>query len=71
MTENPHEKEDLSEPPEKLSDKPENGDRENAPSSQGKRRSYYYDDACGYEIYDAENESEDEDQALPDFPETL
>ena len=26
------------------------------------KRSYYYDDACGYEIYTEEEEDEEEDQ---------
>ncbi len=24
-----------------------------------KKRSYYYDDACGYEVYDPENDTDD------------
>ncbi len=28
-------------------------------SKDQKKRSYYYDDACGYEIYDADEEDEE------------
>lgn len=61
MTENPHETEDLSESEEKPSEEPSNGDESGAWSEDQKRRSYYYDDACGYEIYDAGEEETDED----------
>lgn len=30
-------------------------------SAETEKRSYYYDDACGYEIYKDEDEEDDED----------
>ena len=61
MTENPHEKEDLKEKPEKLPEKREKPDRGGAWSEDQTRRSYYYDDACGYETYNADEDEERED----------
>ena len=29
-------------------------------TSSSEERSYYYDDACGYEIYDADKETEED-----------
>ena len=60
MTENPHEKEDLEEKDEKPSEETEKPDKGGAWSEDQTRRSYYYDDACGYEIYHPE-EAETED----------
>ena len=61
MTENPHENEDLEVRREKPSEEPETDEESGAWSTDQKRRSYYYDDACGYEIYDSEAEEEDAD----------
>lgn len=61
MTENPHEKEDLPEADEKPVEEFENADENGAWSEDQKRRSYYYDDACGYEVYDAGEEEAEED----------
>lgn len=41
------------------SQKPETGD-ETSWSEDQKKRGYYYDDACGYEVYHDEEEDEDE-----------
>jgi hypothetical protein len=60
MPENPPEKEDLSRPDKKVSAENENEGENGAWSEDQKKRSYYYDDACGYEIYDAEEDEEDE-----------
>lgn len=38
---------------------PEKGDPESWSEDQ-KKRSYYYDDACGYEIYQPEDSEEEE-----------
>lgn len=61
MTENPHEKEDLGERGEKPFEEPSKPDASGAWSEDQKRRGYYYDDDCGYEIYnpDAEEETEE------------
>jgi hypothetical protein len=40
------------------SQKPETGD-ETSWSEDQKKRGYYYDDACGYEIYEPENDEDD------------
>ncbi len=40
------------------SQKPETGD-ETSWSEDQKKRGYYYDDACGYEIYEPENDEVD------------
>ena len=61
MTENPQRREDLDEPCEKLFEDPENGDESGAWSEDQKSRGYYYDDDCGYEIYDADAEDETEE----------
>ena len=61
MTENPHENEDLEREREKLSEAAPNEEETGAWSEDQKRRGYYYDDACGYEIY-----SPDEDEAEED-----
>lgn len=52
MSENPPDIEDLEE---------ENADAdEKSSSADQKTRSYYYDDACGYEIYEADEDDEEE-----------
>jgi hypothetical protein len=61
MPENPHEKEKLTESEEKPSAKQEKSDKNGAWSEDQKKRGYYYDDACGYEIYDADEEEKEED----------
>ncbi len=61
MTENPHEKEDLNEPRENPSENAAKPDENGAWSEDQKRRSYYYDDDCGYEIYDADDDETEED----------
>jgi len=61
MPENPPEKEDLKEKDEKLSEDKEKTDKNGAWSEDQKKRSYYYDDACGYEIYNADETQESED----------
>jgi hypothetical protein len=43
------------------SQKPETGD-EASWSADQKKRSYYYDDACGYEIYQPEEDREDSEK---------
>ncbi|CAN5404049.1 hypothetical protein BH10ACI1_BH10ACI1_19210 [soil metagenome] len=40
---------------EKVAEKP---DDKSSWSEDQKKRSYYYDDACGYEIYDADEEDD-------------
>lgn len=54
MTENPHEKDDLKEESE------ENQETKRF-REEKKTRSYYYDDACGYEIFTDEEDEESED----------
>lgn len=61
MTENPHEKEDLGESVEKTSGELQKPDENGAWSEDQKRRGYYYDDDCGYEIYDADKDTEEEE----------
>jgi hypothetical protein len=61
MTENPHENEDLGEAGEKPGEESEKPDEKGSWSEDQKRRSYYYDDACGYEIFDADKEEPEED----------
>ena len=51
-----HKKEEKSE--EIKSQKPETGD-ETSWSEDQKKRGYYYDDACGYEIYEPETGEDD------------
>ena len=52
MPENPPDKEDL--------EKEDGQPAENSSASDDqKTRSYYYDDACGYEIYDADEDDEE------------
>lgn len=41
-------------------EKPEKGE-DSTPAVDPKKRSYYYDDASGYEIYDPEKDDEEED----------
>ena len=60
MPENPHEKENLPRVSEKLPEKREKPDENGAWSEDQKKRGYYYDDACGYEIYDADEDETDE-----------
>jgi hypothetical protein len=61
MPENPHDREDLRREDEKVSEEKENESENGAWSEDQKKRSYYYDDACGYEIYDADEDAEGED----------
>ena len=56
MPENPQDKEDS--PPEKEKNKPETPESDGAWSEDQKKRGYYYDDACGYEVYDPDDEDE-------------
>lgn len=53
MPENVKEKNTADEKSEEETDK-------SSRSEDQKRRSYYYDDACGYEIYDADEETDKE-----------
>ncbi len=52
MPENAKEKNIAEEESEKIYDK----------SAESKERSYYYDDACGYEIYNADEKEENDFQ---------
>lgn len=61
MPENPHKKEDLKKKAEKSFAEQEKTGENGAAGEDQKRRSYYYDDACGYEIYDADEEETEED----------
>jgi hypothetical protein len=47
------------------SQKPGTGD-EDSWSTDQKRRGYYYDDACGYEIYNPDEEENEEKQPISD-----
>ena len=58
MPENPHDKEDLKKKREKLSEEKEIGGETGAWSEDQKKKSYYYDDAHGYEIYTDEEDEE-------------
>lgn len=62
MPENLHEKENLPQRDEEPFKEKEKPDENGASSEDRKKRSYYYDDACGYEIYDADEEETDADQ---------
>lgn len=60
MPENPHDKEDLNQESENPSEeKGETGENRTWSEDQ-KKRSYYYDDACGYEIYNPDGEADEE-----------
>jgi len=61
MTENPPIIEDLEKENEKSAEKPEIPDEKGAWSEDQRQRSYYYDDACGYETYDPDENEPDED----------
>ena len=61
MTENPHDNEDLPTPREKLSEKEKDEEQKDARRKDQKKRSYYYDDAHGYEVY---KEDEDEGEEI-------
>lgn len=61
MTENPHENEDLRAPGEKHSGEAETKDEKGDWAEDQKKRSYYYDDACGYEVYNPEADEREED----------
>ena len=39
----------------------DNADEKGAWAEDQKKHGYYYDDACGYEVYQAENDEEKED----------
>lgn len=60
MPENPPAKEDLKPKDENLSEEPETPPEKSSWSDDQKTRSYYYDDDCGYEVYDAEADETDE-----------
>ena len=60
MTEKPK-KEETSE--DIKSQKPETGN-EASWSADQKKRSYYYDDACGYEIYHPDEDEDEEKQPV-------
>jgi hypothetical protein len=62
MPENPHKKIDLDEETEKLSEEKDEIGEKSSWSEDQKTRSYYYDDACGYEIYQEDDDDEEEDQ---------
>lgn len=62
MPEKPKEKSDKAEESENSPDeKPETGDEDSWSRAQ-KERSYYYDDAHGYEIYNPDEDDEDDDE---------
>ena len=46
--------------PKETEEKPETGD-EAAWSRDQKEKSYYYDDDCGYEVYNPDEDDEEED----------
>ena len=58
MPENPHDETNLKKKPEKLSEEKEKRDETGAWSEDQKKKSYYYDDAHGYEIYTDEEDEE-------------
>ena len=61
MPEKPQEKKSPEKESEKSDfEKPE-ADNESAWSKDQKKRSYYYDDACGYEIYKPEEDAENDE----------
>jgi len=61
MTENPHDSEPLDPKDEKyVGEKAENSEKGTWGEDQ-KKRSYYYDDACGYEIYNPDIDNDEED----------
>lgn len=61
MPENPHDKTDLKKKREKLFETPEKRDEKGAWSEDQKKKSYYYDDAHGYEVYNPDKEETDFD----------
>lgn len=61
MPENPPRKEDLEKKREKPSEKSKKNASGGAWSEDQRARSYYYDDACGYEIYKPDEDEQDED----------
>lgn len=61
MPEKTKQNKDLPEETEKLSEEQvETGEKSSLEEDQ-KRRSYYYDDACGYEIYNPETDETDDE----------
>jgi hypothetical protein len=60
MPENPPAKEDLKPKDERPCEEPEKTPDKSSWSEDQKTRSYYYDDASGYEVYDADAEDEDD-----------
>lgn len=59
MPKNPHDTEDMMNDTEEIAE-------ESSWSEDQKTRSYYYDDACGYEIYENdESEEEENPTTLP------
>lgn len=61
MPEKPPRKKDLEDNTENFSEKEEKPDQGGAWCEDQKARSYYYDDACGYEIYNPDDDETDED----------
>ncbi len=62
MPEKPKEKKDKAAEPEKLPEnKPETGDEDSWSQAQ-RERSYYYDDAHGYEIYNPDEDDDEDDE---------
>ena len=61
MPENPQRKEDLEEKPEKVCEEKAEADKKSSWSEDQKTRGYYYDDAHGYEIYNADEDETGED----------
>ena len=60
MPENPHEKIHLDKETEKFSEEKEKISEKPSSDKIPTTRSYYYDDACGYEIYTDEDDDDDE-----------
>ena len=58
MSENPHDKEDLKRKAEKLSEESKKDGEKSSQNKDRTEKSYYYDDAHGYEIYTDEDEEE-------------
>lgn len=60
------ERQEKEEKSEIKSQKPETGDETSWSEDQKKKR-YYYDDACGYEIYDPDEVEEDDSETIAGF----
>ena len=61
MTENPHDKTDLEQKREKLSETPEKKSEKSSWSKDQKKKTYYYDDSHNYEVYNPDKEETDFD----------